>query len=113
MIHWEKATKTDRRLFEAISRVLANHPHLLKFLFEPERARLRAPADLLREESKDFSSGEDLLIRVALDLWSGSGDAHIWELIEILDDENLNHVADALQFLRIKFNGWDGPVMRQ
>ena len=32
-----------------------------------------------------MSSGEDLLVRVALDLWSGSGDAKVWELVEILD----------------------------
>jgi hypothetical protein len=112
MVQWERATKTDRRVYRAVSLVLTKHPYLLKFLFDPVEPRLRlAPEELLRE-SAHMSSGEDLLVRVALDLWSGSGDAHVWELIEILDNENLLNVAQALRFLRTKFDGWDGPVTR-
>jgi len=113
MIPWPKASKTDLRLFEAVSRVFRNHPYLLEFLFDPREPRLRLLSEELLERSRDFSSGEDLLIRVALDLWSGGGEARIWELLEYLDDENLFNVTSALQFLRTKPNGWSGPVLRQ
>ena len=113
MFRWENATKTDARLLKCISQVFAKHPYLLKFLFEPDRPRLRLIAEDLLTESRDMSSGEDLLVRVALDLWSGSGEAHVWELIEILDDQNLLNVVGGIRFLRTKFDGWDGPVMRQ
>ena len=113
MIQWEKATKTDRRLFLAISQVFNKHPYLLEFLFDSHEPRLRLIPDELLGESAYLSAGEDLLVRVALDLWSGSGHAHVWELIEILDDGNLLNVVRALRFLRTKFDGWDGPVMRQ
>lgn len=113
MVKWQKATATDRRVLEAILIVLRRYPYLIDFMFDPEEPRLRQRPEDLLEESASFSSGEDLLVRVALDLWSGSGDAHVWELIEFLDDENFSNVAEAFQKIGTKFNGWDGPVMRQ
>ena len=112
MIQWQKATKTDLRLLETVSRVFKKHPELVKFLFDPKEPKLRLAPEELLAVSINFSSGEDLLIRVALDLWSGGGNAKIWELIEFLDNENLLNVVSALQFLGTKSNGWDGPVIR-
>jgi len=113
MIQWENGSKTDLKVLRAVSIVCRHHPYLLKFLFEPDRPRLRALPEELLKEAVGLSSGEDLLLRVSLDLWSGCGEARVWELIELLDDRNLLQVVQALLFLRTKFDGWFGPVMRQ
>lgn len=113
MFRWLQATKVDRRLFEAITIVFRKHLYLMAFFFDPEEPRLRRLPEELLEESECFSSGEDLLVRVALDLWSGSENANSWELIKILDEQNLANVVEALLEIGTKFNGWDGPVMRQ
>ena len=113
MIKWAKATKTDLRLFESISILFTNHSYLLDFIFDPDAAKLKFNPEVILRGSVDLSSGEDLLIRIALDLWSGSGEAKIWELIEYLDDQNFDQVLKALSCLKPKHtHGWQGPVMR-
>ena len=114
MIRWKTATKTDQRLLEIIGHMFCKHLYLLDFFFDPNEPRLRQLPEELLKESAVMSSGEDLLVRVALDLWSGSGDARVWELIEILDGENFVYVLRSLYELGPKLkDGWDGPVMRQ
>jgi hypothetical protein len=113
MIYWKQATYDERRLLKAISLVLGKHPNLLLFVFEKERPRLRELPEILLEKSAAFSASEDLLVRVALDLWSGSGDAHVWEIIEYLDYDSLDNLIEGLRFCRTKFKDWDGPVCRQ
>jgi len=49
-----------------------------------------------------LSDGEKVLIRIALDIWSGSGDAKVWELIETLDDYNFSNVLKGLAVLRLQ-----------
>ena len=110
---WPNAPKVESKLFKAISLVFKHHPYLLDFLFDPQKPRIRMEPVELLAQSEAFSAGEDLLVRVALDLWSGGGNACIWELIEILDDRNLRSVTTSLRFLRTKFDGWHGPVCRQ
>src|ERR1700722_5325782 len=107
-------TKTDQRLLEVIGHMFCKHLYLLDFFFDPNEPRLRRLPEELLKESAVMSSGEDLLVRLALDLWSGSGDARVWELIEILDEENFIYVLRALYELGNKCpGGWQGPVMRQ
>ena len=113
MIRWPRATKTDDRLLSIIGHLCSQHLYLLDLLFDPNEPRLRRAPEELLEESVNLSSGEDLLVRVALDLWSGSGNARIWELVEVLDGGNFINVLKALFELGPKIpGGWDGPVMR-
>jgi hypothetical protein len=114
MIRWPGATESDGRLLSIIGHLCSRHLYLLDFLFDPDEPKLRRSACELLEEAAVMSSGEDLLVRVALDLWSGSGNAHVWELFEILDEGNFINVLRALMELGPKLpGGWDGPVMRQ
>jgi hypothetical protein len=112
---WPNAGKVERKLFEVISHIFKNHPYLLDFLFEPDVAKIRALPEEIISESGDLSCGEDLLVRIAIDLWSGGfGDACVWELVEILDEQNFNNVLEALSKLRPKHReGFQGPVCRQ
>ncbi|MGE3759869.1 MAG: hypothetical protein AB7H97_19035 [Pseudobdellovibrionaceae bacterium] len=99
---WQSATKADHRLWFVIKIIFRNHPELLDFLFEKDEPRIRLEPLELRKQALCFSSGEELLVRVALDVWSGSGNAKIWQLIETLDCDNLSNVLEALSFLNCR-----------
>lgn len=74
-----------KSVFEAIRVLLDGNKELLDYIFEPGGRRLRHRAGILKEDAWRFEEHEQLLIRVALDLWSGSGHVQIWELMEAWD----------------------------
>ena len=101
---WQSANQHERLQWDVISRVFRNDQYLMGFFFDPNKPRARlAPVELLRE-ARDLSSGEELLVKVALDIWSGAGNAKIWQLIERLDESNFCAVLEALAYLRILAN---------
>ena len=53
----------------AISLLLANDPKLLEFLFSANRPRLNSSPKKLLEDALGFSCGQQLLLRLALDIW--------------------------------------------
>jgi hypothetical protein len=68
--------------------------------FEEKRARMSLAPDEMIERTADFSSGEVVLIKVALDIWSGSGNARVWELLETLDKQTFMNVVSGLVFIK-------------
>lgn len=90
---------TCRRL-QAISLLFANNPNLLKFMFLPDRRGLSAPPSELLEFANGFSSGEKILVQVALDLWSGEGHAQMGDVVERLDLVRFEGFMLALECLR-------------
>lgn len=97
MESWRKATQAERRLFLLISQVFTNHPKLLRFFFDTQEPRTSFEPHQLLKASGCFSSGEQVLIRVALDLWNESGGAQVRDLMYILDDESCSNVLKALE----------------
>lgn len=109
MTTWENARNSELRQFQAIVRVFSQHPYLLNGFFETKRARLtRTPEKILRF-AKGFSDGELVLIRVALDIWSGSGNAKVWQLLEILDGDNFRNVMLGLLMIKSEDQTYIGP----
>ncbi len=100
MIHWNNACSSDIKLFNAITILFTHHPHLLTFLFHPSISKLNNPPHIVKKSIGHLSSGEKLLILIALDFWSSDGNASIGEINSILDDINLNAFLNALLFLR-------------
>jgi hypothetical protein len=100
MLDWQGAGRHERRMQEVLNLIFRSHPQFLGHLFETDRARLRKPPEVLLEAAAAFSSGERVLICVALDLWSGVGGVRLWDLVERLDDENYHHVLAGLRHLR-------------
>jgi len=100
MLNWKGPGRHERRMQEVFNLIFQNHPQFLEFLFEGERARLRLEPEELLIEAGAFSLGEQILIRVALDLWSGQGHVHLWDMVELLDDGNYHHVLAGLRHLR-------------
>lgn len=86
-----------RQIFEAISILLGNDQKLMKYLFKYGEFRLRARAGILKEDAWKFSEAEQLLIRVALDFWSGSGHAQLWELLETWNGDDWKRFETAVR----------------
>jgi hypothetical protein len=95
---WENATAIESHLFKTISMIFDNHPHLLEFFFEKERARLRLKPMDMRKAAAGFSLREQILIRVALDAWNGLGNAKVWLILDRLDSKNLYNCLNALVY---------------
>jgi len=82
ILSWKDASADELRLLEIISKLLDHNEQLLGFIFEATQPKLRKRAGVLKEDSWKFNNDEALLVRVALDFWSGSGHVQLWELIE-------------------------------
>lgn len=97
---WQSADAGDVQLYEAVSKLFVHHQHLLNGIFDKEIAKLSAePADLLMHY-KCLSSGEFVMVKVALDIWCSSGGARVSELLDILDVHNFCNVLTALSSAR-------------
>jgi hypothetical protein len=51
-------------------------------------------------QTETMSGGEQLLVRIAFDLWEAKGLVGIWELPRCLDRESFRRVLDALAICR-------------
>lgn len=100
MLNWENVGRHQKKMMEALNIIFKGHDKLVKFLFEDGRPRLRQEAELLLKAASGFSSGERLLIRVAIDLWNGEAGVRLWELLERLDEENFEQVFKGLCHLK-------------
>jgi hypothetical protein len=110
MLNWQRANRYERRMMETLNIIFAGHYKLLAFLFDEEKAVLRQESAFLIESAFGYSGGEQILIRIALDLWNGGGDVRLWHVIECLDDITYENVLAGLRHLRLIDP--DGPVMQ-
>lgn len=100
MLNWLGAGRHERRMQEVLNLIFRKHPKLLDFLFQQDQPQLRLESEHLLFDAGAFSSGEKILVRLALDLWDGSGNVRLWDIIERLDDENYRNVLLGLRHLR-------------
>mgnify|MGYP003393781428 CR=1 FL=1 len=100
MKSWKNACASDLKTYEGICRVFSNHEYLLDGFFEKAQARLSSTPELMIERTASYSHGEVVLIKVALDIWSGSGNVFVWQILETLDRETFANVIDGLVFVK-------------
>ena len=100
MNKWSELDRLDKVKLEAIQILLCHHSKLFLFLFDPLNYCLNTSPDVLLEKATCFSSGEYILIQMALDIWSSSGYAHIYELLLHLDYKNFCRAIEAFHLLR-------------
>jgi hypothetical protein len=79
---WKNAGAGDLHLFKRVSTLLGKDPRLVNFLFSKESAKLRLPPDELIAKARSLSSGELVLIKLAIDLWCGQGHCLVSELFD-------------------------------
>ncbi len=82
---WKNASANEILLYQCVSHLLGYDKRLIEFVFDPKKPKIRKRAGILREDAFFFSHGEQLLIRAALDFWSGSGQLALWEMLETWD----------------------------
>lgn len=93
----EEESRGVKPIFEAIRVLLDGNKKLFDYVFEPGGRRLRDRAGILKEEAWGFEEHEQLLIRVSLDLWSGSGHVQLWELFERWERSDWMRFQSAMQ----------------
>ncbi len=86
--------------WHAISILFANDPSLLNFLFTPSRDELSSSPEDLLCWSGALSSGQQILIKIALDIWSGAAQASLEEILATLDSYRFENFLLALEFYR-------------
>jgi len=87
-------------MLEVLNLIFRRYPGLLEYLLEPGCPRLRHEPEVLLDGARAFSSGEQILVRIVLDLWSSSASVRLWDLVEILDEETYHDVLAGLGHLR-------------
>jgi hypothetical protein len=98
---WQDASSRDQFQFEAIRTICAKHPNLLIFLFNSNKPEFRVPPDQLVYEARGFSSGQNVLIKLAVDIWSGcTVYSEINEILYSLDPDSFSNVILAMVKLR-------------
>jgi hypothetical protein len=100
MLNWKNASSSDQHLFTAIARLFHNNPQLLEFLFHPSEPQLALPCKKIKQLTRSFSSADELLVRMGLDIWNGSGTINFNEIHEKLDEKNFTNVILTLGYLR-------------
>lgn len=96
---WPTNKVTENVLLQAMRSLFSQNPDLLPFIFDRTEPQLRRSPGALIEEAVGFSSGERLLVRIALDLWNQSGAVGLWEIIERLDSPAFNNVILTMKIL--------------
>lgn len=101
--NWKNANESDKILREALSMLYGNDGKIFQLLFDVSEPRLTSPADIIKQEMGVLSMGEQLLVRIGLDIWDGgSGGIYFNELYQKLDDKNFQKMLLVLLFLRSK-----------
>jgi hypothetical protein len=74
MLDWKDISSEEERVADAISIAIGQHSYLLKFLFDQRSPRLKNEVKILLHSAAGYCRGEQILIRVALDLshWNSS-----------------------------------------
>jgi hypothetical protein len=101
MLDWKDASNEDLQLKGGMEYLLCKHPKLLDFIFNDSHPTLRAHPEKLLIQAEAFSTGERILIQVALDLWDGSGKTQFLDIIYKLDENTKHRVFLTLQYLNI------------
>ena len=105
-IQWKNASMSDEFLLSAIKKLFKTKQHFVNFMFHPSQAKLAFASEEIIEMAMGLGSGYDLLVRIALDIWSGEGGINFNEIYQKLDTQSFNEVVSVLQMLHKKqFSG--------
>jgi hypothetical protein len=95
-----KISDSDIGRWHAISILLNQDPWLLDFVFTVDRSRLTADPQSLIEDSRCFSGAQQLLVQIALHIWTSDGKLNLWDIAHSLDELRFDSFSMCLQALR-------------
>ena len=96
MQQWEGATKYEQRQYLAIAQIFQNNSKLLEFFFSLTQPRLSRPPEQILKDARVFSSGEQVLVSVALDIWDGSGATKLMDVFAKLETSQAANILKTL-----------------
>ncbi len=100
MSNWIDADTGDKILLRALSLLYSRNEDLLHLLLNPDTPRLKSSIESIKNDSLVLSSGEQLLVRIGLDIWDGgSGGINFNELYQKLDLVHFQKVLLVLNYL--------------
>ena len=90
-----------------ISRLFDFDQRMINFLFESTALpNLRDRPGILLNDSWELTPEQQILVRAALDIFSGSGHVFLWELLNRLSEQNLSRLILAL----IEYHKLEQPI---
>ena len=91
---WEDASAGDLKTLESVIFMLGRYQNkILPMIFHKSIPRLVAPRDQIIASTRCFSSGEQILVELALDLWERVGITPIFSVFHVLDLSTLKRVV--------------------
>jgi hypothetical protein len=99
---WLNPSKTEIKQYQAIEIILKNHEKLIDFIFDKINPRLKWPTEKLLKNAKGFSNSEYILIKIVLDIWNGTGNAYLNEVLESVDNDNFVKIMKGLIYLKLQ-----------
>lgn len=100
MSKWPEASRSDNARYQIIAYATRGCPQLVEFLFRDDKPELRDCPEEMLSRAGAFSSGEQILVRFAIDVWSNEGKVLLQDVIHRLDDKNYENVIDSLKLWR-------------
>lgn len=98
----KKIEPTKDKAISACKLLYKQHPKLYDFLIHPQTQSLRQDPEKLIENIGAFSSGEQVLIHVGLDLCFNVSQSKLWDVVNRLDSNNFQNVLNSISYLRTK-----------
>lgn len=88
----------------AIRTVLRNHPEVLKEIIAPDGKGMRLDAT---PDELDMIEPMDILVRMAWDIWNGTGETEFDKVLDQLPPEDFAAFIDAMgQFAELRRKIW-------
>lgn len=95
-ISWPKASEGDQCRLRIIKKACRHMPHLVDWMFLKDKPEMFAGPEEVLNRAACFSSGEKVLVRFSLDVWSSSGNVEAMDIWQLLDPRNFAAVMDAI-----------------
>ena len=100
MLKWTNTSKDDQKRLKAITILLDNDERLVRFLFHSTKSQLSTTPEILKAKMKCFSSGEQVLLLIAMDIWGTYGGIHFDDLYTNLSPSSFKNCITALAFIK-------------
>ena len=91
----------ELKIIDSIKYLFNRDSELLDYFFDPKnRGKIRKRPGILRDDSWGLKEPDQLRIRSALDIWSGSGHTYLFELLEHWSRRDWVYFIEAISKLK-------------
>lgn len=92
----ENTSKGDLKRLEIIAKLMEPYPELVEWMFCKNKPELFGSPEFILREAGIYSSGEIVLLQVALDVWCGGGGTRVSDVCRTLDGRNFKAALEAM-----------------